>query len=206
MPPPSIRKARADDTEALIAVLARAFDTDPFMHWLLPPGAARAPALARFYRLALGRLTLPHGEVYTDDAHRGAALWTPPGAWRLRWYEHLRDLPAWGGIIGWTRMPRILPATMALQAWHPHEPHYYLMAIGVDPAHQGHGLGKALMRPILERCDREGVAAYLEASSPKNVPLYRSVGFVVQQEVRMGDDGPPVFPMLRPAGASAASA
>ena len=39
------------------------------------------------------------------------------------------------------------------------------------------------MRPILERCDRERIPAYLESSKERNVPLYERNGFRVQRAV-----------------------
>ena len=80
----------------------------------------------------------------------------------------------------------------------PQQPHWYLPSLGVDPAHQGQGVGGALLRAALERCDREGAASYLESSSPRNVPLYERHGFEVQGEIRYGSS-PPVIPMLRSA-------
>jgi GNAT superfamily N-acetyltransferase len=60
-------------------------------------------------------------------------------------------------------------ASAAVRA-HPREqPHWYLAIIGVDPSRQGSGAGAALLRSRLERCDKEGMAAYLESSNPQNV-------------------------------------
>jgi hypothetical protein len=53
------------------------------------------------------------------------------------------------------------------------------------------------MRPILERCDREGLPAYLEASSPRNRALYERHGFVVVEEMRLAKDSPPLWRMWR---------
>jgi ribosomal protein S18 acetylase RimI-like enzyme len=84
---------------------------------------------------------------------------------------------------------------------HPHEPHYYLSIVAVAPEHQGRGIGSALIRPILERCDRDGVPAYLEATTERNRALYERHGFRVSEEVRWPDDGPPLWLMWRePAG------
>ncbi|MGH7928642.1 MAG: GNAT family N-acetyltransferase, partial [Candidatus Binatia bacterium] len=47
------------------------------------------------------------------------------------------------------------------------------------PFQQGKGLGSALMRHALARCDGEGKAAFLESSNPKNVSLYERHGFEV---------------------------
>ena len=63
--------------------------------------------------------------------------------------------------------------------YRPSEPHWYLPVIGVDPAYQGRGLGRALMAHACERCDRDGVPFYLESSNPRNIPLYQRHGFEV---------------------------
>ncbi len=37
-----------------------------------------------------------------------------------------------------------------MDALHPQEPHWHLPLIGVDPAHQGKGIGSALLSHILD--------------------------------------------------------
>jgi hypothetical protein len=50
----------------------------------------------------------------------------------------------------------------------------------------------------LERCDRDHVAAYLESSNPRNIPLYQRHGFAVLGTIQVGSS-PPIVPRLRPA-------
>lgn len=80
---------------------------------------------------------------------------------------------------------------------HPHTLHYYLLALGVVPEMQGRGLGTQLMRPILERCDRDGIPAYLESSKEINVPLYERNGFKVTEEYTVSGGGPRIWLMWR---------
>jgi ribosomal protein S18 acetylase RimI-like enzyme len=80
--------------------------------------------------------------------------------------------------------------------YHPDGPHWYLPMIGVTPGHQGHGYGSLLLEHAVARCDREGLPAYLESTSPRSVGLYRRHGFEVVAEIRVGN-APPIFPMLR---------
>jgi ribosomal protein S18 acetylase RimI-like enzyme len=68
--------------------------------------------------------------------------------------------------------------------------------IGVEPNSQGKGLGAALLRYALARCDKEGALAYLESSNPRNISLYERHGFEVMGEIRIGA-APLVTPMLR---------
>jgi GNAT superfamily N-acetyltransferase len=74
--------------------------------------------------------------------------------------------------------------------------HYYVRDIGVLPRRQGQGVGSALLRPTLERCDREGLPAYLEASSERSAALYERLGFGIRRVLRVGA-GPPLWLMLR---------
>ena len=79
---------------------------------------------------------------------------------------------------------------------HPVEPHWYLGVLGTGPAHQGRGVGAALLQPVLEKCDREGIPAYLESSKATNIGYYERFGFAVTGEITLRD-GPTVWPMWR---------
>jgi predicted N-acetyltransferase YhbS len=76
------------------------------------------------------------------------------------------------------------------------KPHYYVRDIGVHPTEQGKGLGGALMRPTLDRCDLQGLPAYIEASSVRSAALYERLGFEHIEELRVGGS-PPLWLMLR---------
>ena len=66
----------------------------------------------------------------------------------------------------------------------------------VDAAKQGGGLGSALLRHAAERCDHDGLPAYLEATDPRNKRLYAAHGFEELGVIQAGVS-PPVWPMLR---------
>lgn len=68
--------------------------------------------------------------------------------------------------------------------------------IGVEPYAQGRGLGGALMRHAVARCDEEELPAYLESTNPRNISLYVRFGFEILGEIREGAC-PVVTPMLR---------
>jgi ribosomal protein S18 acetylase RimI-like enzyme len=83
-----------------------------------------------------------------------------------------------------------------MRRYHPQEPHWFLPFIGSDPSQQGKGYGTALMKHALVPCDLDHKLAYLEASNPKNIPLYERHGFELLGVIQVGTS-PPIFPMLR---------
>lgn len=196
----TVRKADERELPALASVLARAFVDDPVFSWLLPDESRRLETEERVFGLFLRKLYFRQGESYTTDGVAGAAIWELPGQWKVGAVEQLRLLPAMVRILG-RGVPRVMRAMTVLESNHPEELHYYLPFLGVAPEWQGRGIGTALMRPILSRCDSEGVAAYLEASSPRNRALYARNGFAVTEEFRLGKGSPPLWRMWRaPAG------
>ena len=54
----------------------------------------------------------------------------------------------------------------------------------------------ALLRHVTDRCDRDGVLAYLESSNPRNIPLYERHGFEILGHAQSGGS-PVITPMLR---------
>jgi GNAT superfamily N-acetyltransferase len=83
-----------------------------------------------------------------------------------------------------------------MDAFHPQEAHWHLPLIGVHPAHQGKGIGAALLLHVLNACDDQKALVYLEATSPRNVPFYERHGFAALGSIQVADS-PPVVPMLR---------
>jgi GNAT superfamily N-acetyltransferase len=184
-----IRTATPEDTPALSASLARAFHDDPVASYALPSARRRPAQLRRFYTERLRTLTAEE-LVFTDEDRHASALWAPPDGWRTPLSELLRTR-----IYSW-RTPLFLAGGIRVEHRHPTEPHYYLAILGVDPSRQGHGLGSKVLQPMLDRCDTEGVPAYLESSKQRNVPFYERHGFRVTGDIKL-HFGPPMWFMWR---------
>jgi len=192
---PELRPATTEDVQRLKTMLAEAFLDDPVFGWLMPEETKRRARLRRYFGIELRFLALPRGRVWTTRDLRGAALTLPPGAWRVPLHTTLLQGSAFG--IHLSRAARI---GAAVEWRHAHElrgSHYYVRDIGVHPDMQGKGLGSALLRPTLDRCDREGLPAYLEASSERSAALYERLGFRHIKELRVGGS-PPLRLMIRP--------
>lgn len=194
-----MRKATDADVPRLAEALARAFQDDPVFRWLVPDDAERLWRSERAFSLYLRKVYLAHDECYTTEGVVGGALWMPPGTWHLGPLAQLRLMPGMILAMG-GRLPRTLRAIATIESNHPKEPHWYLPFVGVEPESQGRGIGTALMRPILDRCDRERLPAYLEATTPRNRACYERQGFEVTEEFRFPKDGPPAWRMWRNPG------
>lgn len=179
----------------MAATLARAFDDDPLIGWFFPDERGRRARLPGFMAALTRISSLPHGAVYTTDGHHGAALWNPPGTWQTSLAGQLRLGPVMLRHLR-TRMATAIRAFSVIERQHPKEPHWYLLMLGTEPALQGKGIGSALMAPVLDRCDDNGVPAYLESSKERNIPFYSRHGFRVTGRIDL-PGGPSIWPMWR---------
>ena len=189
------RLADRQDVPRVVEVLATAFADDPLLAPLFPAGdARREQRLRAFFRLDVPRSQRLGGTWTTSDG-AAAAVWYPPGAWAPSTWEGLRSTPTAVRAFG-RRLGLASQVVSALHEHHPQQPHWYLYYLGALPAQQGRGLGSALLRPVLQRCDREGLPAYLEATSPRNQALYRRHGFVDREPFGV-PGGATAYPMWR---------
>ena len=107
----------------------------------------------------------------------------------------LNNLPAMVGTYG-SAAGRVLASLAAMERQHLAQPHWYLMTIGTDRQAQGRGFGKALIQTGLNRCDLDGIPAYLESGDTDNIGFYEGLGFRLIGEYRVRG-GPCFYPMIR---------
>jgi N-acetylglutamate synthase-like GNAT family acetyltransferase len=55
--------------------------------------------------------------------------------------------------------------------------HWFVMVVGVAPEAQGTGIGRALLRPMIDRADAAAQPCYLETAQRTNVAFYEKLGF-----------------------------
>ena len=193
----AVRRAAAADRERIARILGAAFVEDPVFSFLLPPAMSRRQArLQRLFALEAAR-SEQRGGTWIADGDAGASVWFPPGQWRSTTWEDVRDAPSWVRVFG--RQARLGQQVRSdMEAHHrPLPDHWYLLYAGVAPGRQGQGVGSALLRPVLEECDRTGIPAYLEATCERNRALYARHGFVAREPLRLPADGPTLLPMWR---------
>jgi ribosomal protein S18 acetylase RimI-like enzyme len=192
-----IRLASKDDAEAIKDLFKTVFRDDPLMQWFLLQDHRRDTALETFYDFTVNVYGLPRGLCWVTEDVTGAALWMPPGTWEM---SPVQQFSAIGVIVrsfGWRDVMYKFRERQKIDSCHPREPHYYLAGLGVSEESRGQGIGSALIKPILDRSDLEGVGCYLETSLERNLNFYQRHGFTVTQQLGIGPDQFPIWLMWR---------
>ncbi|HEX9069557.1 MAG TPA: GNAT family N-acetyltransferase [Ktedonobacterales bacterium] len=145
-----------------------------------------------------------YGEVYATPDFAGAAVWLTPGNTTMTLGRMLRA-GLWQAplTVEWSllrRLAGVWDSAAELQRRHAPMAHWYLSQIGVEPLSQGHGLGSALLRPMLAHLDANQEWCYLETAEASNLPFYRHLGFAVVDESSVGHGRVPVWALLRQPG------
>ena len=180
------------DLDEAAAVLARSFDVEPGGRAMFPD-----PQLRRRYLEVGGRMqidaALPYAAVYgleVDGRLAGISVWQPPstkpqllGAVARNGRELAAQAPA---------LARATPHVLSLLPRHARDGARLMRArnraakqasrgrawyLATDPEFQGRGVARRLLDHVLDRCDADGLPAWLETTDPANPPLYEHLGF-----------------------------
>lgn len=181
-------------------VLARAFIDDPMVRW--PLGGRLDHPMELEARLTTFFTEINRGSVdmemmWATEDGRGVVVWLAPHATASFEEDDLE------------MRPRIEPLTddggaryAVFWDWiasHvPEEPTWFLDQIGVEPGHQGEGIGAALIEHGLAMARASGQPAFLETGNVRNVAYYERFGFEVVSDGDAPGGGPHIWFMRRP--------
>lgn len=193
----AVRRATLADLPDIRRSLGRAFEDDPIWRFAI----RRHDDFARRSGELLGIASQVHLEdddsVWISDGGEAVAVWAPPKKWSIpgrRLVPFARQAIRAAGV----RSAPGLAVLGQMERRHPRTPeHWYLAILGTDPDAQGRGLGSAVLAPVLERCDREVVHAFLESSKESNLAFYERHGFRLHETIELGRGCPPIFTMWR---------
>lgn len=196
-----IRVARSGERRPVVATLSRAFCPDPMFDHFTRDQLAEHRMLPAFWSPIVAD-TLRHGRSWVADVNGrvgGFAGWLPPSAQpRGAGREALvalgvaRSLPL---VRHRAEAGRLL---VAMEDHHPREELWYLAILGVDPAHQGRGIGGRLVQPGLDAADADGLPCYLETQKVENLAFYGRFGFEEIDRLDIGT-APPLWLLRREA-------
>ncbi|MEU1124676.1 GNAT family N-acetyltransferase [Streptomyces sp. NPDC005899] len=188
-----VRRADERDRGQVVRIMEEAFHHDPVSAWVFPDEAHRRAVHGRFLG-AFADAALDGGWIDLLEDGTATALWlsVPADA------PEEDDTPARMREVTDPGNERVeLVGRLSAEAHPRGRAHVYLLMIGVSPERQGEGIGEALVSGVLDRCDRDGVPAYLEASSERSRRLYERLGFRLLGRGVDLPDGPSMWPMWR---------
>jgi len=189
----TVRPAREGEQDRVVGPIVLGFAADPVLRWFFPDPHQYLEAFPQLVR-AVAAPAFEHGSAYRDDSFNGGALWLPPGVEP----DVASIVELLQRSIDPSRLAQVFALFEAKGKYHPHEPHWYLHMLAVDPALQARGLGSQLLTDGLKRVDADHLPAYLESTNPRNVSLYERHGFEVLAAVEV-EGSPAMRPMLRAA-------
>lgn len=211
----SLRLLTANDVAMAADVFAQAFDGDP-VAWLLLPDPAARGRFARWLGAAYVRASLPYASVWGVEVGgelAGLAVWHPPSVVpgsvgdTLALLRGLPDVvtalaripPRLVLVAGFEpcRLRRLLSAQARARAEAGSGPAWHLAYLAVAPEHQGNGYARLLLDHVLDRCDEDGTAAWLETTDPANPARYERFGFQTVRQVHHGRRLPGLWVMRR---------
>lgn len=192
---PIVRAMQRSEVKAVAEVMARSFRSEPTTTYFFGGTPdERAPFLCEMFTFA-ARAREATGEVLVvkDGGVVLAATitslaedpsWSPE--LEAEWHEVARKFPEG------TEDRFAVYATLK-KVHRPTHDHVYLVAIGVDPEHQGRGLGRMLLDAVSSLA--KGRPMCLDTMDPQNVVAYRRCGYEVTAEDVLG--GHPIWFMVR---------
>lgn len=189
-----VRRAVQSDADDLTHIITEAFFDDPVTAWLVPDLAERRAVSPPIFRLYADTY-VPLGETSITTDLTGAALWALPGQ-EVVPEDQLDEFVARTEAAAGEHAARLFELDAFFEAHKPETPHAHLQILATLPEHQGQGVGSTLLRATLPRLDREGIPAYLEATTARSKVLYERHGFRNIGPITL-PDGPTMFQMWR---------
>jgi GNAT superfamily N-acetyltransferase len=189
----TLARAESADTDWIAELIGAAFCHLGPTRWLVPDPAQRAGILPRTFAIYVEH-AMAHGEVHVTTDRSAAAVWVPRGWAPLPppadYDRRLAD------VCGeWTDRFRQLDELFEKHT--PTTAHHHLAFLAVRRDRQGAGIGSSLLSHHHARLDREGLPAFLEASSPRARSLYLRHGYRDLGEPYAVGNGSLFWPMWR---------
>ncbi len=193
---PLCRRAQIADLETVVASLSDAFQNEPAFSYIVPNAEKRRKALPRAFRIIV-KEDIKVGRVMMTAGGEAATAWRVPGLVHETRLDELRNVLPFISAFG-TATLRALRISNMIKAHLPGEDCWYLHMAGCHSRHQGKGFGGAAIRAGLAGADAERRKAYLETADPKNLPIYRALGFEIVHTWQV-PAGPQFWGMMRAA-------
>jgi GNAT superfamily N-acetyltransferase len=194
-------RVEKSQVRAASEVLSRAFHDDPLFSSFIPDPLQRKNKLHYLLEM-LVHYSVSYGEVYaTSQNFEGVAVWLPSDRVEMTIWRGIRSggtsIIINLGVRSTFRQLSVSDLMCSIHKRHIASPHWYLYLVGVEPTLLGKRYASNLVKAMLSRTDREGLACYLDNTNEKNLPMYQHFGFKVIEEYEVPKTGVNLWAMLR---------
>lgn len=196
---PVVRPAEPRDVPRIAATLTVSLAESRWVRWALPVDG-RTQRLTRLAELDAHRAVATGTAWVSEDVEAVASWEAPEGAAAPLPRDVRTALEREVPRLHADRADAVARTDAALAAALPDGPHWRLRALATRPRSRRRGLGGAVLAPVLDRCDADGVPAALVAPAWAVVRWARALGFEVTAATRSADGQLPLWVAVRPPG------
>jgi ribosomal protein S18 acetylase RimI-like enzyme len=183
----------------LAAVVGRAIRDAPHFKYMLPDERLRHRLVPGFCRTAV-RASQLYGEIHSTPGQDGGALWIRPGTGLTIGRIMRMGFASIPFHWEWACLRRCMNLGACLDKVHRQlieSPHWYLLAVGIEPSKESGMIGRTLFEPLLSRADSEGLPCYVETFNEEDLTFYRRSGFRIAAAGKIARGGPDFWTMIR---------
>src|SRR5262245_61682095 len=194
-----VPRLEASRMQSVAGVLSLALHDEPRLVHVIPDGQTREAVLPWIVASAI-RASEIYGETFIAPSANGGAIWIRPDGgpgFQHMLRSELRYLPF---NLSMASVRRWLKINACLERIHQQlavRPHWYLLALGVEPSALTNTTAASLITPVLLRADFEGVDCYVETFQEIALPFFQERGFRIQGSGRITKSGANFWIMIR---------
>jgi len=200
LPSASVAPLQVSQTQALVTMLSRSIQNELHFIYILPDEQARRIILRGLIEMVAIPASRLFGEISTTNQIDGASLWIRPGSgftfeWMIR--SAIGGMPLKldpASLRRWINLgARVEKARHRLVRG----PHWYLLALGVEPSIDRCTHSGLLTGPVLSSADSDKIPCYVEIFDERDLSFYENLGFRVEGAGSIPHGGPSFWAMIR---------
>jgi ribosomal protein S18 acetylase RimI-like enzyme len=160
-------------------ILTESFLDDPSFSFVFGENYHKVSALNAFFEMFVTD-AMQRGEIMIAPDEQGACIWYPAEVEIFN--EQFEDtlgkiIYTISEIAGKESGKRFEQLIEKVGENEPTQKHCEVFFIGLKPSARRKGIGKSLLKPVLDYADTNQVGCYLVSSNPRNISFYERYGF-----------------------------
>lgn len=170
-------------------ILAESFIDDPSFKFTYGENVNKIQALDAFFKLLVEDV-MQRGEIVVAPEDQGVCIWYPESVeiFNKQFEQILVDVAStvyhFAGEESGKRFEHLIHKMGEKE---PEKTHCEVFFIGLKPEARGKGIGKNLIKPVLNYADTKQVGCYLVSSSSRNISFYERHGFQKYCPIKISD-------------------